>query len=380
MNTYSAWAVIDIEAFSHNLMRLRGATAPGAMFMAVVKANAYGHGAIELARRAAALNADWLAVAGIEEAVALRTAGIGLPILIFGHTPADMAQALIENRLTPTLFSLEAAEKLARHLPKQSRLNVHIKVDTGMGRLGMMVTDDPKTLDAAASEIRQIAALSGIRIQGLYTHFAEADAEDKTFTRLQLDRFRNLVAALADVRITPEIAHAANSAAVIDLPETHLDMVRPGISLFGAYPSDAVNRNRVRLKPVMSLKTRIIQVKAVPKGFPVSYSRTYVTHAPTTIATVPIGYADGYNRLFSSQGHMLVNGCKASVAGRVTMDLTLLDVGQVPGVAVGDEVVVMGAQQDLAITAEEMAKTLGTISYEIFTRISERVKRIYHHR
>ena len=377
MNTHLSWARIDLSAFSHNLRELRRVTHPSAMIMAVVKANAYGHGAVEMAGQASLEPVDWLGVANMDEGISLRKAGISLPILIFGYFPAHTAQALLDHRLTPTVYNYEMAQALSHHLPAKKTINVHVKMDTGMGRLGLVVSEQDHAMEKAVSEIQKIAALKGIRIQGVYTHFADADSGNNTYTSLQLKRFLGFLDNLASIGITPEIRHAANSAAVIDHPDTHLDMVRPGISLYGACPSDKADKRRVSLKPVMAMKTKIIFLKQVPKGFKVSYNLTHETQAPTTIATIPIGYADGYNRLLSSKGIMLVKGKKTPVVGRVCMDLTLLDVGHIPNVSIGDEVVVFGHQGNETILVEDLANELNTISYEIFTRIGDRVKRVY---
>ena len=376
MNANLSSAQIDLSLLSHNLKELRRVTKPSAMLMAVVKANAYGHGAVEVARQACIEKVDWLGVANISEGMALRGAGVTLPILIFGYTPGEMAKILLENQLTPTVFTFEMAKAFSQYLSTADILNIHVKMDTGMGRLGMVVSNEAHSIEKT-DEIKKISKLKGIQLQGIYTHFANADAADKSYTHLQLDRFLHFLDKLKSQGITPEIAHAANSAALIDCPETHLDMVRPGISIYGSYPSETVDKSRVSLKPVMTFKTTIVHLKQVPKGFKVSYNMTYETNSPTLIATVPIGYADGYNRLLSSKGHMIVRGKKVPVVGRVCMDLTLLDVGQIPDVRVGDEVVVFGNQQGESILAEELATSLDTISYEIFTRVGERIERSY---
>jgi alanine racemase len=345
--------------------------------MAVIKANAYGHGAAEVARLAADEKADWLGVANFHEGMALRKARIQLPVLIFGYTPASLAPALQELDLTPSVYSVDMARALSENLtPGENPLNIHVKLDTGMGRLGILSTDDPRTQEKAFQEVKAIAALKPLHLQGLYTHFANADSEDQSYSKTQLARFLEILSHLKASGVSPDIAHAANSAAVIDFPESHLDMVRPGISMYGSYPSSSME-NRIRLKPAMTVKTRIIQLKNVPKGFKASYHMTWEAKAPTKIATIPIGYADGFNRLLSSKASMLVNGQRAKVAGRVCMDLTLLDVGHIPGVAVEDEVVVFGKQGKETLLVEELAQAAGTISYEIYTRIGDRIERIY---
>jgi alanine racemase len=265
----------------------------------------------------------------------------------------------------------------------QTRAKVHVKVDTGMGRLGLLL-DSPrisllgKHLPGNAQRvIDSIFRLPRIEVEGIFTHFATADSQDKTYTLLQLERFMEFLDKLKVHGMEFPLRHAANSAALIDLPETHLDLVRPGISLYGFYPSAEVNRERVSLIPAMMLKTRVIHVKIVPAGFHISYGLTYQTENPTVIATVSAGYADGLNRLLSSRGQMLVQGSRAQIVGRICMDLTLLDVGHVPEVSIGDEVVIFGRQGQECIPVEEMAETLSTIHYEIVTSLSSRVARVY---
>jgi len=371
-------AQIDLDAIAHNLKELRRVAKPSARLMAVIKANAYGHGSLEIARLAADMKVDWLGVANIHEGMVLRKAGIRLPVLIFGYTPSHMVQALQSFDLTPSVYSRGMAKALSESLSSlKNPLNIHLKMDTGMGRLGIVVPDDLRIQEKTIAEVLAIAGLKGLRLQGLYTHFADADSPDKSYTEDQVSRFMKILSGLKASGIVPELAHAANSAAVIDFPESHLDMVRPGISIYGSYPSQTVDKNKVTLKPAMTLKTKIIQLKNVPEGFKVSYNRTWETKVPTVIATIPMGYADGINRLLSSKAFMLVKGQRAPVAGRVCMDLTMLDVGHIPGVAVEDEVVVFGNQGGETLLVEEHAQAASTISYEIFTRIGDRVERIY---
>ncbi|MGD8369704.1 MAG: alanine racemase [Desulfobacterales bacterium] len=377
------WAEVDLAAIGHNVSALKKA-AGTARFMAVVKANAYGHGALPVAERALQSGADWLGVARLDEALALREAGIDAPILVFGHTPPERADELIENGVRPTVFDPDTARRLSESVSATGdRLKVHVKVDSGMGRLGILPDahrpgappDAPP--EQAAAEIAAIGGLGGIEIEGIYTHFASADDSDKTSARRQLSIFTELLDALERSRIRIPIRHAANSAAIIDLPDTHLDMVRAGISLYGLAPSADVKTQAVGLKPAMALKARIVHLKRVPAGFAVSYGSTYHTAAPTTIATVPVGYADGYSRSLSNRGRMLVRGKSAPITGRVCMDQTMLDVGHIEGVQVGDEVVAFGTQDGAALPADELADMLGTINYEIVSAIMARVPRVY---
>jgi len=377
------WAEVDLSAIAHNVAALKKA-ASCARFMAVVKANAYGHGMIPVAERALQSGANWLGVARLGEALALREAGIEVPVLVFGHTPPSRAAALIENDIRPTVFDHKTARGLSERAAGQARkLKIHVKVDSGMGRLGILPdalrpdagADDPPK--RAAAEIADIAALPGIEIEGIYTHFASADDADKTFAERQAAVFSALLDALDAAGLSISLRHAANSAAIIDLPDSHLNLVRAGIALYGLAPSAEVDTTTVRLQPAMALKARVVHVKKVPADFPVSYGSTYRTAAPTTIATVPVGYADGYSRSLSNRGRMLVRGKSAPIAGRVCMDQTMLDVGHIDGVSVGDEVVMFGTQNGQQLPADELAGMLGTINYEIVSAIMARVPRIY---
>ncbi len=384
LNSNLIWSEIDLNAISHNVRELCRITSPGSRLMAVVKANGYGHGALEVALVALKNGADCLGVARMDEGVHLRKAGITVPILILGYTPPEHSETLVAHRLIQTVYTFEAAEALSEAAAGlQERAKVHIKVDTGMGRLGLL-PDSPrisllgKHLPGNAQRvIESIFRLPHIEIEGIFTHFATADSQDKTHTLQQLERFLEFLDKLKAHGLEFPLRHAANSAALIDLPETHLDMVRPGISIYGFYPSDEVSKERVSLAPAMMLKTRVIHVKMVPAGFHVSYGLTYQTENPTVIATVSAGYADGLNRLLSSRGQMLVRGSRAKIVGRICMDLTLLDVGHIPDVRIGDEVVIFGSQGQEFIPVEEMAEALNTIHYEIVTSVASRVERVF---
>ena len=377
------WAEVDLAAIAHNLKEL-SASSPGAGLMAVVKADAYGHGAVAVARKALSSGAHSLGVARLDEALVLREAGISAPILIFGYTHPEHAETLAVHGITQTVYSRRIAEEMSRRLAASGRtVAVHVKIDTGMGRLGLV----PDALLAGArdlaadhdalSDVRAIAGLPGLSLEGIMTHLACADCADQTHARTQLSTFRSFLEALDLPGSPPLVRHAANSAAIIDLPEAHLDMVRAGIALYGLLPSGEMRMGDVRLRPAMALKTRVTYLKRVPAGFTVSYGATFVTRAPTTIAAISAGYADGYDRRLSSRGHVLIRGKRAPIAGRVCMDQTLVDVGNIPDVALDDEVVLMGSQGEDAITAEEIAETLSSINYEVVSTIMHRVPRIY---
>lgn len=364
-------AEIDLQAIAHNIRELRALAAANTAFMAAVKAEAYGHGLVPVAETAVSSGADMLGVARIEEAIRLRDAGIATPVLILGYTDPKFTPELFDYDLTQAVFDVDTAAAYATAAASMGKkLKVHLKVDTGMGRLGI-------PHDAIAGAER-IIGLSNIETEGLFTHFAGADERDKSDARRQLSRFLEVIDTLALRGIRIPVKHAANSAAFIDMPESHLDLARPGISIYGLYPSPHVNKASVSLLPAMQLKSRIVQIKSVQAGTRISYGGTWTAEKPTTIATVPIGYGDGYHRSLSSLGRMLVCGKRAPVVGRVCMDLTMLDVGHIPDAEMGSEVVVLGKQGNEEITADEIAGTIGTINYEVVTAITSRVPRIYH--
>ena len=377
-------AEVDLEAIAHNVRELRGITNPKARLMAVVKANAYGHGVIEVTRKALDNGADSMGVARIEEGIVLRKAGFNESVLIFGYTPPELAHKLIEFDLTQTVWSYKTAQVLSDvAVSSNKQIKTHLKVDTGMGRLGLLpdyrrppATEQKLTINAIR-EVESIASLAGLALEGVYTHFATADSTDKTYTGKQLEIFLDFLNELRRAGMNPPLCHAANSAAIIDMPETHLDMVRAGIAIYGLYPSDEVKKRRIALKPAMTLKAKVVHLKKVPPGFKVSYGITYETKKSTTIASVPVGYADGYNRLLSSHGHMLVRGRRAPIVGRVCMDHTMLDVGHIPDVNLEDEVVIFGRQGDESITVDEIAASLNTINYEIVSALTARVPVVY---
>jgi alanine racemase len=377
------WAEIDLKAIAHNVAELRRITQAESRLMAVVKANGYGHGAIEVAQCALQNGAAALGVARIEEGIRIRGAGIRAPVLIFGYTLPQQAADLLKYDLKPCVYTAASARKLsdtAASLGK--KIQAHLKVDTGMGRLGQL----PQNFQSGSStainadaieETLTISGLDGLELEGICTHFATADSSDKSYAEKQLHLFKNYLKRLRQAGLNPPVLHAANSAALIDMPQSHFDMVRPGIAIYGLYPSDEVQKNKVSLKPAMALKARIIHLKKVPAGFKVSYGITHETRKPTTIATVAVGYADGLNRLLSSRGQMLVHGQRAPIIGRVCMDLTMLDVGRIENVQIGDEVVIFGQQGNETLTVDEIAALLNTINYEIVTAITARVPRVY---
>jgi alanine racemase len=340
--------------------------------MAIVKANAYGHGAVPVAKAAVAAGASWLGVGMLEEAVELRDHGLDVPILILGFTPANYAPYLLEYNVTPSLFTQEEARAFSEAAVRAGRtMDVHIKVDTGMGRVGCFPAESAVDFIVAA------AALPGLRVTGLYTHFATADSRDQAFARRQLQCFLDLTARLEAQGIRIPLRHAANSAVVINLPEAALDMVRVGIGLYGLYPSAETGRDVVQLQPAMSLKAKLIYVKDVPAGTGISYGSTYVTQKPSRIATLNIGYGDGYNRRLSNRGQVLVRGRRAPIVGRICMDQTMICVDGISEVKAGDTALLFGREEAAELHVDEVAGWLDTINYEVVTAISHRVPRVY---
>lgn len=372
MQPFPVWAEIDLQAVARNMREIRRVTATTARVMAVVKANAYGHGAVEVSRTALACGADWLGVARVAEGVDLREAGIEAPVLIMGYTTPEQFSEVVRRRLTQAVYTMDMGLALAEAAARAgTKARVHFKVDTGMGRIGWVDTSH------VVQEALALARNSNLEIEGVFTHFAAADAADKGYTLQQFQRFMEIIDKLSQNGLEFPLRHAANSAAIIELPQTHLDLVRAGIIVYGLYPSDEVNKSRAALSPVMSLKARVSYVKKVPAGFKVSYGCTYITERDTLIATIPLGYADGYSRLLSSRGEVLLNGQRAQIVGRVCMDQLMVDAGAIPSVKVGDEAVLIGKQGGKQISADEIAARLGTINYEVTCMVNHRVPRIY---
>ena len=367
---------VNLSLIRHNLGEIRRLIGPGPRIMAVIKADAYGHGAIPVARTVLESGATFLAVARISEAVELRTAGIQAPLLLLGEVHAEQVPYLCHHDIRATVLSLDTARMLSREAVKQPRpLKVHIKIDTGMGRLGFLHhsgTAGPLSMDTMES-IHTIHGLEGLKVEGIYTHFANADSQDKGHAREQFTLFSRLLDRLEARGIRPALCHAANSAAILEMPDTHLDMVRAGIAMYGLWPSNAVDHTRADLKPAMSIISRIIHLKEIPSGVGVSYGSTFKSSRKTRIATVPIGYADGYKRSLSSRGHMIVRGKRVPIAGRICMDFTMLDVGQVPQAQPGDEVILLGCQGKSRVSAEEIADICDTINYEIVASLTRRM-------
>lgn len=361
------WAEIDLSAVAYNVRQIKGLLRPEVRFCAVVKADAYGHGVLPVARMALQSGADQLAVAIMNEAIELRKAGFTVPILILGFTPPEQAVLAVAHNVTQTIFSVDAAQALSQAATAAGRMaKVHLKIDTGMGRIGISPED-------AGHFAAAVAALPGIEIEGVFSHFATADSQDKTFTYEQFGRFQEALARIAAQGVKVPVRHIANSAATIEMPEMHLDMVRPGIILYGLWPSEEVEK-RIELRPVMKFKAQVGYVKEVPPEMPISYGRTYFTARHSRIATLPVGYADGWTRLMAGKADVLIHGERAPLVGRVCMDQCMVDVTHISGVAPGDMALLFGGPE---LPVEEVAAHMGTINYEIVCMVGKRVPRLY---
>jgi alanine racemase len=359
-------AVVNLRAVSQNIAKIRKTIGRERNLMAVVKADGYGHGSVEVSRTALESGADCLGVALPEEGVILRQAGIDVPILVFGSIQPSEAYKTIDSLLDQTVCSVEATEALNQEACKASvRVNVHVEVDTGMGRIGVKPED-------VSAFVRRILKFKNLKVKGIFTHFPSADEADKAFSKRQIEIFDRVIRELEVSGITIPQKHLANSAAVLDLPEAYYDLVRPGIMIYGLYPSDKVSHS-IELKPAMTLTTRISFLKTVPPGTPISYGRTFVTKKETKVATLPVGYGDGYSRLLSGRGEVLINGHRFPLIGRVCMDMCMVDVSQAGDVEPGDEVILFGEE----LSVDEIAAKIGTINYEIVCAVGKRVPRVY---
>jgi len=353
------WIEINLDAIAQNVRNIKKLIGEKKELMAVVKGNAYGHDVLEVVPVVLKSGATRLAVARLEEGIFLRKAGITVPILVLGLTLKQQAELLVSYSITPAVSECEMIEKLSEEAFKEGKIvKVHLKVDTGMGRIGIFPN---RVLDF----VNKIKALKNIEIEGVFTHFSVADEKDKTYTEIQFKKFMEVLNILEKEGIEIPIKHVGNSATLLDLPHMWLDLIRPGISIYGLYPSKEVQKI-IKLIPAHSFKTRIVFLKELPAGECISYGRTYKTKKKrTVVASLPVGYADGYNRHLSNQGEVLVRGRRFPVIGRICMDQTMIDVTNLPQVEIGDEVVLWGRQGQEEITVEEIAEKIGTINYEI---------------
>jgi alanine racemase len=364
----STWAEIDLKAVEHNFKQIKKVSGKKIKVMAVVKANAYGHGTVEVSKVLERLGVDYLGVATTDEAMRLRDHGIKAPILILGHVLPREVRSAIEHDIALTVSSEELLSAIRKAATGAKKARIHIKIDTGMGRLGIWHEE-------AINFIKNLVADRNIVLEGIYTHFSSVGRDD-FFTAYQFDSFEKILSKLESFDINIPLKHTANSIATVDMKRSHLNLVRPGLVIYGMYPK-ATFQKIINLRPAMALKTRIVFIKDAPPGRSISYGRTYVTQKHTRIATLPIGYADGYARSLSNKAEVLVRGQRAPVVGKVTMDQTMIDVGHIKDVKVGDEVVLIGKQGKDEIRAEKLARLAGTIAYETVCSISNRVPRIY---
>lgn len=362
---------IDLEALRWNFRQVRKKVGREVKIISVVKADAYGHGACKVAKTLEREGSDAFGVATLEEGIELRKGGIKSPVLILAGVYPDQLSGLLRYRLTPAVYEpkgLHRLEALARR--RKISLHFHLEVDTGMGRLGFLASE----VDSWLPELGKLRAL---RLEGLFSHFSPVETAEGDYARGQMEVFQHVIRRLREEGYNPPLIHMAKSAGVIAFPDAHFTMVRPGLMLYGIYPSREM-KDQVALRPVLSWKTRVLQLKRVPRGSSISYGQTFVTQRESLIATLPVGYGDGYHRLLSNRGAVLVRGKRAPIVGRVCMDLTMIDVTDIRGVKQGDEAVLLGQQGAEQISADEMARWAETISYEILTSISARVPRIHH--
>ena len=366
------WAEVDLDAIAHNIKEIRKITNPNAKIMAVVKADAYGHGFLEVAKTLLENGADRLAVAVLQEGKQLRSRGVTVPILILGASGEEAVEDLINFDITPSVFTYEFAKELSYEAERKEKVTkIHIKIDTGMSRIGFLAGENNEEI---VDEIIKISKLPYIEIEGIFSHFATSDEYDKSYTLLQYGRFMDVCNRLEEKGLNIPIKHICNSAGIMMYPEMHLDMVRPGVILYGMYPSDEVDKSRLDLIPAMTLKSTITHIKEVEPGRGVSYGKEYITDKKTKIATVPIGYADGYLRKLAKHGKMIVDGVKVPIIGRICMDQCMIDVTNVHNIDKGDEVIIFGRE---GVTVDDLAEWLETINYEVSCVIGKRIPRIY---
>ncbi len=364
------WCTVSVDNLTYNVNQIKKHISKGTKLCAVIKADAYGHGAYHIATELLKQGFEYLAVAFIDEAIDIRNNGINAPILILGNTPIDTVDQLIEYNVTATVYDFKTAKAISEEAKKhETTAKIHIKIDTGMSRLGFLPNSE------SIKKIVEISKLPNIEIEGIFTHFACADESDDTLTEKQYKKFCMVIDELESSGVSIPIKHCCNSAGIVKYPNMHLDMVRAGIILYGLYPSNA--DFDIDLKPVMQFKTKVINVKTLKAGETVSYGATYTLQKDTKIATIAVGYADGYSRLLSNRGRVLVNGQFANILGRICMDQCMIDVTNVNNISIGDDVVLFGTDKNAELPIEELAEKIGTINYELLCVINKRVPRCY---
>lgn len=370
---YRVQADVDLNAIRHNLTEMKNKFDDDTKLMVIIKADAYGHGAVPLAKAMEDSSlVDYYGVAIIEEAVELREAGIKKPILILGYTPKEQYDLVVAYDVTQTVFQYEMAKALSEEAGRQNKIaKIHIKVDTGMNRIGFSDCEE------SIAEIMKIADLPNLEIEGAFSHYACADEEDKTSAMHQLERYQNFINSLEKNNLHIPLKHIANSAGCIQIPEKYSNMIRCGIATYGIYPSEEVDHEFVRLKPAMEIKTHVIYVKDVGPGEGISYGSTYITKKRTRIATIPVGYADGYSRNLSNCGKVIIHGKYAPVVGRICMDQFMVDVTDIEDVKQGDRVTLLGREGEAYISAEELSRWSHSFPYELVCTVGKRIPRVY---
>ncbi len=374
MKSYSrVYAEINLDAILYNIEQMKQRIGKDTMIMGVIKADGYGHGAVPIGRELEQLSVIWgYATATFEEAHILRRNGLKKPVLVLGATFPEQYQEMMKEDIRATVYSLKQAHAMEKAAAEAGgKMTVHVKIDTGLSRLGFQVSKE------AADEIAQIASLPHMVMEGMFTHFAKADARDKTMAKEQLEKFRQMKNMLSERRIEIPLIHSSNSAAIIDMPEANMSVVRAGISLYGMWPSDEVQKENIDLKPVLSLKSRIIFLKELEPGRVISYGASYKTSRRQRIATIPVGYGDGYPRNLSNRGYVLIHGKKAPICGRICMDQFMVDVTDIPEAEEGDVVVLVGRDGAAQISMEEIGELSGRFHYEFACDLGKRVPRVY---
>lgn len=373
MKTYNrVYARIDLDAIRDNLVAVRNKVPENVRVMAVIKSDAYGHGAVTVADYVDDV-VDGYCVAVVEEGMELRRSGITKPMLILGYTDPYQYPDALRNDLTMTVFQYDAAEKLSDlAIAMDTKARVHIKLDTGMGRIGFR--PDRESLET----VKKICALPGITVEGIFTHFAKADMKGREFTDMQFQRFCGFVKDLENEGINIPVKHVANSAAIMEYPDTYLDQVRSGIITYGLYPSDEVDQSQLKIRPAMELKSHIVYIKKIKKGDSIGYGGTYVADGERIIGTVPVGYGDGYPRNLSNKGSILVHGRRAPIVGRICMDQFMVDITDIPEAREGDTVTLMGTDENGSfLSCEEISELAGSFNYEFCCDVGRRVPRVY---
>ena len=374
MKTYSrVYAKIDLDAIAYNMEQMKQNIRPETKVMAVIKADGYGHGAVQIAEMMERWNYIWgFAVATLDEAVVLRTEGIQKPILVLGCVFPDQYMEMLKHEIRMNIYTEEMAESISRMAAREGKTAyMHIKLDTGMSRLGFGINEQ------SAETIKRISKMPNVNMEGIFTHFTKADEKDKSFTKKQIQEFVWMTERLKEKNVRFTYEHCSNSAGIIDVPEANFDIVRAGISTYGLYPSEEVDKTNVKLKPALALKSHVAFVKEIESGTPVSYGGTFVTKEKMKIATIPVGYADGYPRSLSNKGYVLIRGKKAPILGRVCMDQFMVDVTQIEGVSFGDKVTMIGKDGNEILPVEVLSELSGRFNYEFVCDLGKRIPRVY---